>query len=352
MSESASLNTNPQLVTFIEAGYGVNSITLQPLASTWKQVYQVKRIDGPDWVVRLFPTASPDGPTLDVTQQAALLDHLAQHNFPAERVIRARNGAMVVPYEDQAVLITTYLGPSLQAWQATLGATDPATRVEGAVSFDYSPATFSAWGAALGQLHALPVDANLAIPVTNERPRPQLTWAAEHLATVADQVPPALQAQYNALTQALHTIDHCEDPPFTLIHGDCGLSNTILLASGQVALIDWDWAGLGPAVVDLGWLLSNCFVKEKRSINPAAVAAVMAGYRQHRQLPPAELAQLTAATQFHTLKLLVVYFVGRVTGGITDDALIYGATYATWQAQFEASAQIAALAQAHFAGLQ
>lgn len=348
MSERRSNDATNHLVAFLEMQYATRGVTLHPLASTWKQVYHVQRADGPDWVVRLFPTANEESPTLDVTMQAALLDHLARHAFPAERAIRAADGSTVSRYADHAVLVTTYLGPSLQAWQATLGETDPVHQVAGAAPFDYAPATFQAWGAALGQLHALALDSELIIPITNERPRPQLTWASEYLSSVADQVTPAQQAQYDALTQSLHTIDSCEDLAFTLVHGDCGLSNAILLPSGQVALIDWDWAGLGPPVIDLGWLLSNCFVKATQTINPVAIAAVAAGYSQYRQLTAAELARLTDATQFHTLKLLVVYFVEQLTRGLAEDALIYGATYATWQRQFTASAEIAALAQAEF----
>lgn len=337
-----------KLTRFIEQQYDARVIKLHPLASSWKQVYRVERPAGPDWVVRLYPPANGDGSTVAVATQAAILGYLERLAYPAEQVVRATDGSSVTEHDGQQVLMTVYLGPSLQPWQPMLGETSRAEAVESVASFDYTPATLQAWGAALAQLHALPLDGAPPIPVTDERPGPQLARASEHLANIATRVPPDLQAEYSDLFQALQIIDRCEDLPFTLIHGDCGLGNAILLPTNRVALVDWDWAGLGLAVSDVGWLLSCCFVKKQLAIEREAITAVVDGYCHHRSLTAAELDRLPEAIQFHTLKLLAVFFRKRVEQALADDTLIYGAPYAGWRAQYAASTEIAALARVYF----
>ncbi len=337
-----------KLTRFIEQQYDAKVVKLRPLASSWKQVYRVERPDGPDWVVRLYPPANGDDSTVAVATQAAILGYLERLAYPAEQVVRAADGSSVTEHNGRQVLMTVYLGPSLQPWQPMLGETGLAEAVESVASFDYTPATLQAWGAALAQLHALPLEGAPPIAVADERPGTQLAWASEHLANTATHVPLDLQAEYTYLIQELQTMDRCEDLPFTLIHGDCGLDNAILLPTNRVALVDWDWAGLGLAMSDVGWLLNCCFVKKQLAIEREAIGAVVDGYCQHRSLTAAELDHLPEAIQCHTLKLLAVFSRKRVEQVLAEDTLIYGAPYAGWRAQYSASTEIAALARVYF----
>ena len=83
-------------------------------------------------------------------------------------------------------------------------------------------------------------------------------------------------------------------------------------------------------------------------IDWAAIAAIVAGYCQHRWLTETELIRLPDAIRFFRLVLLAGYFPARVTQTLQDNELIYGATYAQWQAQCEASDAIAKIARRHF----
>jgi Ser/Thr protein kinase RdoA (MazF antagonist) len=213
-------------------------------------------------------------------------------------------------------------------------------------------AHLTALGAALGRLHTLPIDERASLPAAGMLPKQELTWVTGLLAEVAKDVPPHSQKQYERLMTALQTMDRFEDLPAILIHNDCNLGNAILMPSGEVALVDWDSAGLGAAPLDVGILLRNIHVKhpveQAGRVDHAAIQAFVDGYCRYRLLTRAELQHLVDAVQFMTLVLLAAYFPERIQNTLADDALIYGAPYAAWQAQFDAAEEIAAIAQKRF----
>ena len=60
----------------------------------------------------------------------------------------------------------------------------------------------------------------------------------------------------------------------SLVHGDAGLHN--LLWDGRVtALLDWEWAGYGPPLIDLAWLY---WTIRWRELGPAVWESFLAGY--------------------------------------------------------------------------
>jgi Ser/Thr protein kinase RdoA (MazF antagonist) len=332
------------LIRLIERSYATTVRQLHILASGAKQVYRLQQASGSDWVVRVYPPSTEGVPFNPAAIQAKLLLHLAAHAYPAERVIPAADGAPVVMVAEHVILVTTYLGASLQGWQPETGRagsnTTPATD---------APATFAALGALLGRLHCLPLPADGAIGPAGMLPRRELTWVAGELASVAGQVPAAFQAEYEQLTLAVQQANHCDTEPQTLIHNDCNLGNVVVMPDQTLALVDWDVAGLGPAVLDIGILLRNCFDKQQLGIQPELILAVVDGYCQYRRLTPLELARLPDAIAFMTLVLLAAFFPTRCTGELSDTALVYGAPYAAWQAQYAATPTIAALASERFA---
>jgi Ser/Thr protein kinase RdoA (MazF antagonist) len=90
-----------------------------------------------------------------------------------------------------------------------------------------------------------------------------------------------------------------------LLHGDAHPSNSLLTSSGEVALIDWDSSGPGPAVIDLGFLAVSCDTglinRAPVPADPARLAAMLAGYRAEFTLTAADLAALEAAVAFRVL---------------------------------------------------
>jgi thiamine kinase-like enzyme len=90
--------------------------------------------------------------------------------------------------------------------------------------------------------------------------------------------------------------------PATILHTDCWANNAIRTPVGQMVLIDWDGAGLGPAILDLGYLLVAChaFLPEWPQISPSVerIAAVMAGYQKERTITAMEYELLYDASCF------------------------------------------------------
>jgi len=336
-----------QLIVWIEHHYRAKVVNVHPLALGWKKVYRIEQKSGEDWVMRAYPPPDENSLPVDVEGLAAVLLFLETQAYPAERVLPAIDHAKIVQWDGWQVLMTTFLGQPLAAWQSAAGSPQalplPANNAEGA----YAPELLFSVSTAIARLHRLPLDA--AMPRAGMLPSKELAWANTGLISIADQVPEQLQAAYQQLVAAVQQADRLEELPFTLIHNDCNPSNAVLTTAGEISLIDWESAGRGPALVDVGILLSNCFNKEKWRIEQAAVDAIVDGYCQHRLLNSAELDHLADAIRFFRLVLLAGYFPARISQTMRNDELIYGATYAQWQAQYEASAAIASLARERFA---
>src|SRR5438445_514861 len=66
-------------------------------------------------------------------------------------------------------------------------------------------------------------------------------------------------------------------------------------SAGDVVLVDWIGAGMGPRVAGLGVMLS--------SVGVAGAAAVAEGYAKHVRLEPEELGRLGDAVRFRPLAL-------------------------------------------------
>jgi Ser/Thr protein kinase RdoA (MazF antagonist) len=335
-----------QLATLIERRYAASAVQLQLLAQSSKEVYRVHRLDGPDWIVRVYVTGDDLASLPPVAHLVAVLRFLEERAYLAERLVRARDGSDVVHHAGVHVVMTTYLGDTLQPWQPGRSSGVPTRRQTHAVR--QVAVHFSALGAALGRLHTLRLNGNTPLPPAGMLPSRELAWVAGLLADVANQVPPGLQAQHAQLVTAVEEMDRCEDLPITLIHNDCNLGNAVLTPSGEVALVDWDAAGLGPAVLDVGIALRNCYSKPEARIDRTAVTALVDGYCRHRLLTQDELQRLLDAVQFMTLVLLAAYFPACVARTLADDAPVYGAPYPAWQAQYAAAGEIAAVARARF----
>jgi len=334
-----------QLATFIERHYATQVVKLHPLAQGWKEVYRVERADGPDWVVRAFPPPDDDSPPVSVSNLAAMLLWLERQAYPAERMVKSADQASVTQHGDWQVLMTTFLAGVRQYWSPASGTFRSEEQAVDAGPVAYGVNVYQALGAALGRLHTYQAEA--VLPPAGMLPSRELRWVAGLLADVQG-VPPHLQAQYEQLVATVQATSYGEDLPFTVIHNDPNLDNVVVTPAGDVLLIDWESAGLGPAVIDVGIGLSNCFDKHTARIQFAAIEALVAGYSQHRQLNSAELDYLPAAIRFPRLVLLAGYFPQRVDQSLADNELIYGATYSQWQAQYAASAEIAAFARARF----
>lgn len=91
--------------------------------------------------------------------------------------------------------------------------------------------------------------------------------------------------------------------PTALLHADPNPFNAVRTPQSELLLIDWDGAGIGPAILDLGYLLLTAHVVLPDwpliDANAALIAATMQGYCSVRPLTDAEWQALPTATCFN-----------------------------------------------------
>jgi thiamine kinase-like enzyme len=140
--------------------------------------------------------------------------------------------------------------------------------------------------------------------------------------------------------------------PTAVVHGDPWPENAIRIARDEVTLIDWESAGLGVPLLDLGYCLLACHLdaglpSEKpsaRHIRPDEdrVAAVAAGYSQYRRLQPAERDLLPDGMRFAAAFAGATHFEQALIGEVR------GAPMERLRNRLTVSDAVAELARRHF----
>ena len=321
------MNDIATLAGLVRDGYGAKVVSVARLPGDGgRQVYLVGRAHGPPWVLRTHPVEECRQSPFAT---AAVLEFLEEQGYPAERLVRATTGDAVIEHGGVQLLMTAF--------------------VQGA-PVDTSAAALRTLGAATGRLHALPAPTATApavIPPAAMLPRPELAYAMSELRSVAALVPAHLRKRYAALVRAVERIDALEDLPLVLVHNDCHPANARIVPSGEAVLFDWEGAGRGPAVLDVGFLLASADGGAPWA--PGAppdegrVAAVIEGYCRHHALTPGELNRLADAVRFRSIVFGAASFAAAIRE--TGD----GGPAQWWQVRYEAAGDIARWARRHFA---
>lgn len=274
------MNEQEQLTEAIKRIYGLQNISLSQIDLHLLKghgIYEVRQANGPRWILRVS-CQEDDSDSFLIC--AAVLQLLKQHQYEAPCVIEGRDGAAVGVNQGWRMLMTTW--------------------IEGS-RMEYTPEHVYALGTTLGRLHLV----HPSVAATTTPPVPQAWWrplqvgkeALYHLALVAEKVPPNLQAQYETCRRTLVRTSQWKHLPPAIVHGDCHPHNALQTPSDQVVLIDWEQAGIGPAVLDIGTLLLRCHPLWLHPNTPL-IQAVVAGYCQHRCLTFPELDALFDAICF------------------------------------------------------
>jgi len=324
------------LTTLLTTHYAIEpqAIALIGPSNPDRLVYHVSGVDGQAWLLRIGLASAVlpawiAAPSMErwMQQQATLLDWCAHHAYPAP----------LVRSTQQHTLISTHAGWHGLLLEFVAGTRPPAT-----------PLAQYHIAARLGLLH----HTGRAAAQVDRAQLPQSWWSPLDSAIArAQQLFAAnmiIPAQWDLLIETCQTtLQHCRSLsilPETLIHGDCWLGNAIAHAPEEMYLIDWEYAGWGITLLDLGSLLSDCFAYPDAPavIDTERIAAVMAGYQQHNQLSPEERDALPLAIQFGSAFLTAIRCqLGSQTGwsaGISRGLR-------REQARLAISAQIAAHAQ-------
>lgn len=88
--------------------------------------------------------------------------------------------------------------------------------------------------------------------------------------------------------------------PHALIHTDIGPHHALTSPNGEIALIDWEDAGLGPMILDLGWPLEQCLTNAS-VFDDEKAKGFLSEYQKHRILTSIEREHLYEATLFFAL---------------------------------------------------
>jgi Ser/Thr protein kinase RdoA (MazF antagonist) len=303
---------------------------------------------GSGLVVRALRTDVPlagqfGGGTMAATDwlcgRAATLRWLEDRAYPAPRVIRTHSGDLVGLAGVWATLATTYVaGTPLRPDVGQL----------------------RLLGEALGRLHALDASAvgsGAAVARALWHPETAIPAALGRVEAVQSLVPADQRPLLEQLRAVLLEVQRRASLlPTAVVHGDPWPGNATRTARDEVTLIDWENAGLGVPLLDLGYCLLECHLDaglpgenpSARHIRPDEdrIAAVAAGYSQCRRLQPAERDLLPDGMRFAAAFAGATHF---------EQALIVGVRGAPMDARLErlrnrltVSDAVAELARRHF----
>ncbi|HEU5228144.1 MAG TPA: phosphotransferase [Ktedonobacteraceae bacterium] len=273
--------------SLIEERYEVQEIQLHSLSQysfDWRGIYRVEHSGNQPWVLR---ACRQDGVESWLLKPAAILLFLEQQGYPAPRVVRTLSGDLV--------------GAAKQWWTLMI------TYIEGAQA-NYALESLRMQGSIAARLHMLHVDdAAPTIPSIQaswKHPQEAVPECLRLLDLICDKVPPELQTFYNQVSATLERIQQAASLPITIIHGDCWPGNAVQTPDGNIVLIDWDGAGYGPPVLDIGGLLLTCHFNQPHypqiTPDPSLISAVVEGYCQQRTPTSAELEMLVEAVRFNS----------------------------------------------------
>lgn len=266
--------------------YGLDPRLVRPrtLPEAEVQVFRIESRQDRQWLLRVRRASRPlpawlaPGSSLDwFSRQAAVLRWCRRHDFPAPALRRTLEKHAVVQWEGWAGLLVSFLpGGSLAAG------------VEGLTQL----------ARLLARLHTLQSPEGL--PAAWWYPLEQAASRAQALLNAIDEIPDEWLDLHAACLAALDEWPRLQHLPVCTLHGDCYPGNALALPEDGLALIDWEYAGRGPAALDLGTLLEDCYIDTGAVPVPdqGAVSAALNAYQESRRLSPAEADALGAAIRF------------------------------------------------------
>jgi Ser/Thr protein kinase RdoA (MazF antagonist) len=302
-----------------------------------KQVIRAFRADEPVPACRQSATGETVADWL--TGRARTLALLADAAYPAPRPVRTRTGELIGVAGAWLTWSTTFVsGPVAEP---TLG-------------------QLQLLGAALGHLHLI-----AAVPgvvrigdgppgMAARHPAAAVPASRARLNRAATALPAAWRSMYVQAGGVLDEVAAATGTvPETIVHGEAWARNVVQSSPSTVALVGWQAGGLGLAVLDLGYALSECHrdsalahdMPERGRITPSPerIAALAAGYARARVLSAAELDLLPAAVAFAAAVIGSVHLELALTGGVSGPVL--DARLARLQNRLAVAGEVAAIAR-------
>ncbi len=101
------------------------------------------------------------------------------------------------------------------------------------------------------------------------------------------------------------TIRDFSSLPKTIIHTDISCMNSVETADGNIVFVDWDDAGMGPAVLDVGFPLISQFMSEDGEFQEDNARAFYSSYFSKRTLTEIEKEYIFDAALFIALFYII-----------------------------------------------
>jgi Ser/Thr protein kinase RdoA (MazF antagonist) len=162
-----------------------------------------------------------------VEQEGVVFDYLERHAFPAPRLLRTLNHEIFVQIEDRRAIALTYIDGGVP--EPTLGN------------------HFKA-GQLMAELHSIDEEFPYESEFVFKKEIPEMLKRAEKAESFPEYV------------DVVNSLPDFSGLPEGLIHTDLGPGgNTIMTPDGKLVPIDWDGAGRGPLLIDLGGPFGNLF---------------------------------------------------------------------------------------------
>ncbi len=227
------------------------------------------------FVVKTYDDASALGlvhpSAAEIDQHLSIFDHLADTGFGhAPVLLRTRSEARFVHSDGRIIYVL----------QQIAGSIPPDT-----------PGTWAEFGQLAARLNADPDYPHAyGIPVTGTIA--ELTRQARHY--------PFERAFLNLVA----TLGVLADQPTGLIHAEINPANAILSPDGRLTLLDWDQAGRGPWVLEVGYPLLTHFLTEDLTFDRESAVAFYDAYTAGKGLTADQRELVFTAALLHALRYL------------------------------------------------
>lgn len=260
--------------------WGIDVAELRPMSEgSVNSNFALTSATGQRYFLRVYEEQTADG----AAREVALQRHLSSLSLPVAQALLREDGQALGSHRGKPVAIFSWLAGS-PACQAML-----------------TPQHLRALGSALGALH----NATAGYPVLAEDrfSRGSLLARLDSLnigspgidATLAQEVSrDAIRLREGLNSITLPTV------PSGLVHGDLFRDNVLWQNDNLVALLDFESASHGALLWDLMvCLLAWCYGAR---FEPALIAALVAGYEQHRRLSDTEIEAAHLFATFAALR--------------------------------------------------
>jgi len=253
------------------------------------------------WVLRVYPTDSCHYQGLPV--KSAVLNFLEHNNYPSPRIVKTTEGEYIATDSSRRTILITY--------------------IEGKEA-DCSQPSLHAIGCSLGHLHSikLSVDNDVFLSDSLHSPSQQIQKSINELSRISNKVLNDTKQAYDDFMSSLNQLDALENTPKTIIHTDPCTENAVISKTGEAIFIDWDDAGIGHTLIDLGYLLCTSESDQEFTPNlrptPDRIKVIIDGYRQYRSLTTIEQETLVHGIRFSATLYGANHLVKFIEGSVNE----------------------------------